>query len=527
MGPIGSDVARHLRSPNERRESCDGVNARQRSLVMLGFGVLGGLAPLAAQPIDARPVQSRIEGTVYDSLTMRPLAGAVVQLATVPVDGRVGAIRTAQTDSAGRYVFASVGSGTYLLGFQHVAMDSLGIRGPVHRVDVRTDTRTRVPLAIPSPMSIVTSACGPASLDDSVAILVGSVRDARTDAPLGGGFLSLRWGEVVLGRGGMHRETPIIDVFADEEGWYRACVPGNTPVLTRATHGLDVSGDVELTLAAHTVQRRDLYVGPAEASIVGGDSVRRAGAPNDGERIVVSGTGVVRGVVRAIDGRPVPDVRVRVQAGATEARSDAQGRFTLATAPQGTHTIEARAIGYLPAQAVVDIVAFREAAVAMELVDLRAYLLDTMRVAAVRRLDASARAGFERRRRAGTGYFLDESQLDTITAFSFKDLIRSIPGVRFSRGTRIDSALHEYIEFTRGAGAAPCRPTIYLDGAQLIAGSVDLDQVVSHATVRRIEVYHRGVAVPAEFASADRCGVLAIWTGPRRNTGRPPDGARP
>lgn len=510
-------------------ECGDGVNARQRPLIVLLAGlVAAGAAPAAvgAQPAAPGAALSRIEGSVYDSLTMRPLAEAVVQLAEVPQPGRVGAVRTSRTDSSGSYTFVGVAAGTYLLGFQHVAIDSLGIRGPLHRVDVRTGGRMRVSLAIPSAASIVASACGAASAADSVAVLVGSVRDAHTDAPLGGSYLSLRWGEVVLARGGMRRETPIIDVHTNALGWFSTCVPGDTPVLTRATHGLDVSGDVELAVPTRTIRRRDLYVGPAEVSIVGGDSARRAGAPGEGERIVSRGSGVVRGTVRTLDGRPLAGVRVSVQDGATETRTDTAGQFRLASAPHGTHTLEARAIGYVAGQELVDIVAFREAAVEFHLIDLRAYLLDTMRVAAVRRLDAEARAGFERRRRGGSGYFLDEHQLDTIVAFSFKDLIRRIPGVRFSRGTRIDSALHEYIEFERGPNGEPCQPTIYLDGSQLIAGKVDLDQLVSHATVRRIEVYHRGVAIPAEFASSDRCGVLAIWTGPRRNTGRPPDGGR-
>ncbi len=59
---------------------------------------------------------------------------------------------------------------------------------------------------------------------------------------------------------------------------------------------------------------------------------------------------------------------------------------------------------------------------------------------------------------------------------------------------------------------------IYLNGAQLVQDRTDLDVLVPASTVQRIEVYHRGVALPAEFASSDRCGVLAIWTGPRRRS---------
>jgi hypothetical protein len=477
-------------------------------------------APVAAQ--DA--ARTSIAGSVYDSVAMRPLAGAVVQLAEVPSNGRVGALRSARTDTTGQYRFGEVTPGTYLLGFQHVAIDSLGLQSPIHRVDVRTAREVRVALATPSAASVVTTVCGKRSPADSMGVLIGTVRDARTDATLPGAYVSMRWGEVWLSRGGLRRDTPILDLFSSAEGWFRACVPGSTPILTRATHGNDVSGDIELSVPANAFRRRDVYVGRADAAVLTADSVRRAGAPDAGERIVTSGTGAVRGLVRGPNGQPLSNVRVALLSGATETRSDGGGQFSLPALPHGTHTLEARAIGYLPAQEIVDIVAFRDATAEFQLIDLRAFLLDTVNVRAVRQLEAAARQGFERRRRAGSGYFLDESQIDTMRAFSFRDLVRSIPGVRFVRGNRIDDSWHEHVEFTFGGRAQPCLPAIYLDGSLLLEGRTDLDAIIGPHTVRRIEVYHRGVALPAEFASNRRCGVLAIWTSPRRNAFRPPPG---
>jgi hypothetical protein len=40
--------------------------------------------------------------------------------------------------------------------------------------------------------------------------------------------------------------------------------------------------------------------------------------------------------------------------------------------------------------------------------------------------------------------------------------------------------------------------------------------MIHPASVRRIEAYFRGVAIPAEFAANQACGVLAVWTGARR-----------
>jgi hypothetical protein len=471
---------------------------------------LSPIAPLA----QATMSPARVIGTVYDSMAMRPLTGAVVQLALVPSPGSISAVQSFITDSMGRFDFGSVLPGTYLLGYQHVAADSLGLRSPVQRIDVRTTTTVRAPMAVPSMRSIIRAVCGRDGLKDSLSALIGSVRQARSDAPLPGAFVSLRWGEVVLNRDGtMLRSTPIVDVFANDEGWYTACVPGGVPMTVRATHDNDLSGNVELGVPPHAVLRRDLYVGAVSAVAVEGDTSAIGRAQRD--RIIESGHGELRGVVRALNGEPIEGARVGLLTGRDETITNSRGEFVLRSLPLGTHTIEARAIGYVPGQVLADIVEFRQDPAQFMLLDVSAYLLDTVRVAAARRMDAVAREGFERRRRSGAGFFLDESVLDTMRAISFKDLVRSVPSIRFTRGTRVDETWREHIEFMSGQAGA-CLPAIYLDGARLVHDRTDLDAIIHPASVRRIEAYYRGVAIPAEFASNQTCGVLAIWTGPRR-----------
>ena len=371
-------------------------------------------------------------------------------------------------------------------------------------------------MSVPSMRSIIRSVCGRDGVKDSLAVLLGNVRNAQSDAILPGAFISLRWGEVLLGRRGeMQRTTPIVDAFANEEGWYTACIPGDVPVTMRAEHGGDLSGSVELAVPRHAILRRDVYVGAAEAEVRAADTTE-AGRGGD-ERIVERGRGEVRGVVRALDGKPIAGARVSLLNSEGEARSNERGEFVLTGLPLGTHTVEARAIGYVPGQEIVDIVQFRRQPAELTLLDVSAFMLDTVRVAAVRRLEATVRAGFERRRKMGIGIFLDEAALDSARAMTFKDLLRRTPGVRFVRGNRIEDSWDEHVEFTNGQGQ-PCLPVIYLNGAQLVQDRTDLDVLVPASTVQRIEVYHRGVALPAEFASSDRCGVLAIWTGPRRRS---------
>lgn len=485
---------------------------------LAGLGVLFLASAAVSSRAQDRAVAAaraaRVSGMVYDSMAMRPLTGALVQLALVPAAGRIATVRSITTDTLGRFDFDDVMSGTYLLGFQHVAVDSLGLHGPLQRIDVRTATAVRATMAVPSMGAIIRTVCGRAGEKDSLAVLLGSVRQARADTALPGAFISLRWGEVILGRdGSMQRSTPIVDAFANDEGWFTACVPGGVPVTLRATHGTDLSGNVELGVPAHAVLRRDIYVGESDAETRAADTTA-AGVPRE-ERIIERGRGELRGVVRALDGGPIEGARVALLSGASEARTNARGEFVLQGLPFGSHTIEARAIGYVPGQVIADIVEFRRERTELVLLDVSAYLLETVRVAAVRRLDATVRAGFERRRRMGSGHFIDESILDTMRAVTFRDLVRRIPAIRFVRGNRLDDSWREHVEFSSGQGE-PCVPVIYLDGARLIHEKTDLDVIIHPASVRRIEAYFRGVAIPAEFASSQTCGVLAIWTGPRR-----------
>lgn len=493
------------------------MKPRATTLRLASLGILLLVSDTASSRAQDRAVataRARVNGMVYDSMTMRPLTGALVQLALVPAAGRIATVRSVTTDTLGRFDFDHVLPGTYLLGFQHVAVDSLGLRGPLQRIDVRTASAVRAIMAVPSMRAIIRTVCGRDGGKDSLAVLLGSVRQARADTALPGAFVSLRWGELILSRGGsMQRSTPIVDSFTNEEGWFTACVPGGVPMTLRATHGTDLSGNVELGVPAHAVLRRDIYVGASDAETRAADTTSEGQTRS--ERIIERGGGELRGVVRALDGGPIEGARVALLSGASEARTNARGEFLLQGLPYGSHTIEARAIGYVPGQVIADIVEFRRGLTELVLLDVSAYLLDTVRVAAVRRLDAAAREGFERRRRMGSGYFIDESILDTLRASTFKDLVRRIPSIRFVRGNRLDDSWREHVEFMSGQ-SEPCIPVIYLDGTRLIHDKTDLDVIIHPASVRRIEAYFRGVALPAEFASSQTCGVLAIWTGPRR-----------
>ena len=99
--------------------------------LLLGF-------PFAGVAQVAMTGETVIRGVVFDSLNMRPLAEATVQIAAA---SGTSWVRTYETDSNGAFEFTAVPSGTYLIGFFHASLDALGLVPPVWRGDVPAESR--------------------------------------------------------------------------------------------------------------------------------------------------------------------------------------------------------------------------------------------------------------------------------------------------------------------------------------------------------------------------------------------------
>lgn len=132
-----------------------------------------------------------ITGTVYDSLAHKPLAGAVVDLAAVPNIGGITAATT--SDSLGHYQFAGVPQGTYILGFFHPRLDSLGIEAPIQQVRVGAGPAARSDLAIPGAKRIHDAVCHASDNPDSTGMLVGHVQNAATGSLVEGATVTAQW----------------------------------------------------------------------------------------------------------------------------------------------------------------------------------------------------------------------------------------------------------------------------------------------------------------------------------------------
>ena len=142
------------------------------SVTASGFVENGGRVVMIEETAAAG--RAYVRGTVYDSLSSRPLSGARVKLGSVTVDA----------DRDGTFTFADVEKGTAMVSIAHPAIDELGLAALVQRLDIAGDT-VRITLATPSRRTAWTRICGSApdsSFENTRGILHGYVRDESGNA---------------------------------------------------------------------------------------------------------------------------------------------------------------------------------------------------------------------------------------------------------------------------------------------------------------------------------------------------------
>lgn len=473
------------------------MTSRLRFLALLALLTMPFAAPLAAQESGVT-----VNGTVRDTLARIPLPGAIVQI--VSVDAGTAFSKAVTADGLGRYAIPDVPAGLFQLGFLHPRLDSLGMQAPV--VEVRVARRPlRVDLVSPTIAQLRYAACG-TSLGG--ALLMGTVRDAKSGAPVADATVVGEWLEYTLRRGaGLERARPKVTAVTGENGVYAMCdVPSGGSLFLTALAGSDTTDFIEVAALPTGLIRRDLFIGKARV-IVTGDTVA---ASTDSAATIVRrrrlGDGRLRGSVRTLEGnRPLPNAIVRIVDGPM-VRTNASGEWILTEAPTGTRVLEIRAIGFYPIQRAVDVVP-NAPPITAELATFQA-VLDTVRIVASAMTDRSE-GGFDERRRTRVGVFLDEAQIARRAGLTASDIFRSVPGIRlethdFDRQILMRSAF--------GMGSNLCEPGIYIDGLFMFGQTADeIDSQISKDQIRAIEVYNEATA-PLEFQRAlSGCGVILIW----------------
>ncbi|HJU72298.1 MAG TPA: carboxypeptidase-like regulatory domain-containing protein [Gemmatimonadaceae bacterium] len=477
------------------------LSSRKHLVAYCGALVLIGSVDERRRPVP----QSVVAGIVFDSLSMRPLAGASVHLA-LPGNEPVS---TVSTDD-GSFRFAGIAAGRYLLNFTHARLDSLGLEAQPRVIQIADGDSARVRLTIPSARTIAGLLCPGDKLVPGRSTLLGFVRSAGDGAPIGESTVSVRFDDFIVSRSRVQRDSMGRTVVTKGNGYYVACgLPAEVTVLARAISGRDTSGYLELELPPNEFRKRDLYIG----------KTYRVAAPIDStaERRytvqVLRGEGLLAGTVTQSDGRPISGARVSIWGTGREVSTNDAGTFALDSLPTGSQMVEVRALGFVPHREAVDLPEGTRASLTLRLTGKQTFL-DTVKVLTTRAYVSGHMAEFENRRKHRVGgFFLDADEIDRRRAAVFTDLLRGIPTVLIDPSARTGDQV-------RMIGASNendpyCDPTIWIDGSRQNLREVSLNAILFPERITAIEVYSRTVETPSQYQYGSRCGVILIWTGER------------
>jgi TonB family protein len=217
------------------------------------------------------------------------------------------------------------------------------------------------------------------------------------------------------------------------------------------------------------------------------------------------GTGL-NGIVRDSAGRfGIASAEVRIEGTAFRAITDERGGFRFAGGTAARSTLRVRRLGYVP-RAIPVSLAQADAAVEIELVpsvqQLRSVVVNAERAKYSGRL-----AGYyERLERRAIGQFITRADLERERPSQLTDMIQRAPGVNLTRGR--PGMLRVRL---RGRD---CSPLVWLDGAALSLGDVDLD-AFSPVSIEGIELYLGASSAPQRYQSArgkNECGTILLWS---------------
>lgn len=309
------------------------------------IGAFVAVTLYSAQPARAQEVRGRIEGTVTDSVHLRPLPG--VRVLAVGAGSRANVQGAATSDSLGRYRIDSLPAGRYSVGFESPLLDSLEITVSPRAAEVTPAGGTTIDLALPPAAKLRAAVCPGVALPPETGAIVGQVESAETDNPLSGVTIAIAWRELGFDRANLRpiKQERTASVVTDGGGWYRVCgVPTGTWLSMQLQHE-GRTGPVLRERVGDTLGLAVRHLSfSATAARAIGDTTSARGSDDGGAPL--SGTAKLSGVVLGAGGAPIAQADVRVRGTVASALTDAQGSYSLAGLPSGTQLLEVRRLGY-------------------------------------------------------------------------------------------------------------------------------------------------------------------------------------
>lgn len=445
-----------------------------------------------------------VSGTVFDSIGSVPLAGAVVQVTLLDSTGRTSPgsapprVFTAVTDTGGRYRLSGLPAGHFAIGFQHDALNVLGLETPLRAFDLDRDSSVTVDLAIPGGPAVRAALCGRQTRLAAEGLLVGYVVDARREGMLPGAVVRVRWLELALERGNYRTVTRTVTAIVGEDGRYLACGVTSEEAATVTVSMPGYRSIVHrLAVPADGAARRDFRMADSGA---------------------VRGAGSVTGRAVRPDGSTPTTGQVVVAALALQV-AIRNGEFFLPDLPAGTWSVEAREIGNEPGTALVDVPVRGTVPMTIALGE-RAQVLDAITVKGRRGDNQRILNAIASRRSTSTGTVFLPDDPYLASSYDPADVVRTAPGFRYVSAEVLLASGCGFRypprdEPTMPSGTARTRTrtlAVYLDGARVIGGLPELRTTVTMRDILAIEAYQDIATAPLEWRTHDACAVLAIWT---------------
>jgi carboxypeptidase family protein len=452
-------------------------NARRLVLLLL---LSLGLAAASSARAQGSAV---LRGVVYDSLiTFAPLEGAEIWIESTN--------RMAKSDVAGRFALSELVPGRYVLTFYHPILDSAGLSVPPVVVEVVAGDSNNVALATPSPTEAHHMLCPRDPLRQMGSVL-GIVHNASDENPIRGATISANWTSYDIGQGSVRRTQRSVEAKTDASGHVLLCgLPTDVALVIRGRGVAGATGMAVIDLHGRLFARADLHLGGSER------------------------TGVVSGIVRNRRGSLMPGVRVSAIGTEASVQSDDYGRFSLPGVAAGSGIVEARAVGYMPGRAQVNVRPDGDQQVDIVIGD-SVTVLDPVTVTAEYQPYLS-RVGFLQRRQNAAGHFLDTADVRKSGATQFEEVFRLVPGA-----TLRPNGSGMLVELARGQGqilnpalANYCPPAYFIDGVFYPLPPIQTPTVpIIPSEILAIEVYSDMISAPPQYQRRDAaCGIILVWT---------------
>jgi hypothetical protein len=461
-------------------------------LATLAFATAGALAqqpgppvaPAATTPPPPAPRGGLVIGTVYDSVRLRPLAGAVIRVDTSALTGTA--------DSLGRFRITGIPVGPHAFFVEAAVLDTLGITLHSAPENFGEAAAKALVLATPSQETLVEILCSAAWRARGPASFMGRVRVADDGTPAVGGKVSLVWYELDL-NGKLARLPRVREGTVAPDGTFRICgLPANIDGRAQVIRGTMTSGDIPIKFGGDVLALRSMSIASPALAGASGDSSRGRGSARLAGRVVSKA------------GRPVANARVQLDGTTRVTLTRPTGEFVMDSLPPGTQTVSVRLLGYQPGEVTVDLASNTPTNIAIQLEDF-VPILETVRVTAQRERSLDD-IGFARRKRSSMGWYLDPEDVSRQNPLRFSDLLRTAPGIQVANYNG-----NTVIQNTRDP-VNGC-VNIWVDGTpwqSMTPG--DIDDYLRPTEIGAVEVYS-STAVPAEFSTAgSSCAAIVAWT---------------